>query len=507
MTAALIYTRVSTSEQVENLSLDTQERECRAYCEREGLEVDHVFREEGESAKTANRTQLQELLAYCAAEAKRRDISVLVVYRVDRLARAVHDHTAIRAALYARGVTVRAVAESFDDSPSGKFIENVMAATAQFDNDLRSARTTDGMKEALRRGRWVWRVPLGYLRAGRGAPMCMIHDPEAAPMVRHAFEAIASGRLTKVEALAELNDLGLRTRKGSRLRPQSFGNMLKNALYMGRIVKPEWDIDVEGDFEPIVGPDLFDRVQQVLDGRAPAKWSRVRDNPDFPLRRVVRCGQCSSPLTGSWSTGRSRRYPYYRCPRKGCGGSNVRKERLEQLFIQRLAEVSLKAAMLDLLGAVVEDAWKERVQTAEATQKRIEARLRDLEMKRNRLVDAYIDGRGIGQPTFERQTKRLDADESELRNRLDMAGPTGEDLAQAIALAQSMLMDLPGCWNRLEPEHRQQFVAALYPAGLTYHDGSIGTAETPWWMATSVAPGSPKSNLVPRTGFEPVLPG
>jgi DNA invertase Pin-like site-specific DNA recombinase len=44
MTAALIYTRVSTIEQVENLSLDTQERECRAHCRREGLKVDRVFR-------------------------------------------------------------------------------------------------------------------------------------------------------------------------------------------------------------------------------------------------------------------------------------------------------------------------------------------------------------------------------------------------------------------------------------------------------------------------------
>ena len=59
MTAAVLYVRVSTAEQVDNYSLATQERACRDYCEREGLTVDRVFREEGESAKTANRTQLR----------------------------------------------------------------------------------------------------------------------------------------------------------------------------------------------------------------------------------------------------------------------------------------------------------------------------------------------------------------------------------------------------------------------------------------------------------------
>ena len=47
---AVIYCRVSTKEQVQNMSLSTQERECRLFCEREGYEVDSVFREKGESA-------------------------------------------------------------------------------------------------------------------------------------------------------------------------------------------------------------------------------------------------------------------------------------------------------------------------------------------------------------------------------------------------------------------------------------------------------------------------
>ena len=66
---AVIYVRVSTLDQVENYSLETQTKACRDYCRRHSIEVDRVFREEGASAKTAARPELSNLLEYCAAVA------------------------------------------------------------------------------------------------------------------------------------------------------------------------------------------------------------------------------------------------------------------------------------------------------------------------------------------------------------------------------------------------------------------------------------------------------
>jgi site-specific DNA recombinase len=65
MVGAVIYVRVSTKEQTENLSLPTQLKACEEYCERQGFTVLARFREEGENAKTADRTELQNLLQYC----------------------------------------------------------------------------------------------------------------------------------------------------------------------------------------------------------------------------------------------------------------------------------------------------------------------------------------------------------------------------------------------------------------------------------------------------------
>jgi predicted site-specific integrase-resolvase len=78
---AVVYCRVSTKEQTQNLSLDTQRRSCLKHCEQNGWTVREVFREEGESAKTANRPELLRMLAYCREN--KSTVQHVVVYRID----------------------------------------------------------------------------------------------------------------------------------------------------------------------------------------------------------------------------------------------------------------------------------------------------------------------------------------------------------------------------------------------------------------------------------------
>ncbi len=87
---AVIYTRVSTDKQVGNASLETQEKACRAFCAQNGWEPLRLFREEGESAKTADRPQLLAAIDFCHQMKPSPDF--FVVYAVDRLARNAEDH-------------------------------------------------------------------------------------------------------------------------------------------------------------------------------------------------------------------------------------------------------------------------------------------------------------------------------------------------------------------------------------------------------------------------------
>lgn len=152
---AVICVRVSTSEQVANYSLESQERACRNHCREHGLEIERIFRDEGESAKTTNRPELQAMLDLCIRESKKRNISAVVVYRLDRLTREVLDFNLMRSALRNLGIRIVSATEPFDDSPGGELIEVFSAAMAQYENRVKAVRTIDGMKEGLRKGRWM----------------------------------------------------------------------------------------------------------------------------------------------------------------------------------------------------------------------------------------------------------------------------------------------------------------------------------------------------------------
>jgi len=207
MVGAITYIRVSTKEQTENLSLPTQLRSCEEYCRREGYVVLQRFREEGESAKTADRPQLQQLLKYCRTNKGK--VHFVVVFNLTRFAREKYDHFALRSHLKSLGISLRSATEPIDDTSTGKLMEGVLASFAQFDNDLRSDRTRAGMKAALELGRWTFLAPIGYINVPRTYGKSLIPDPERASVVQQIFRDFATGRFTKQELLGEMTRRGL----------------------------------------------------------------------------------------------------------------------------------------------------------------------------------------------------------------------------------------------------------------------------------------------------------
>src|SRR5258707_2573107 len=182
MVGAVIYIRVSTKEQAENLSLSTQLKACEEYCDRQTFHILARFREEGESAKTADRTELQKLLQFCRTN--KGNVQFVVVFNLTRFARDKYDHFALRAHLKSLGISLRSATEPIDDTSTGKLMEGVLAAFAQFDNDVRSERTRAGMRAALELGRWTFPAPLGYLNAPKWSSASLVHDPERTALVQ-----------------------------------------------------------------------------------------------------------------------------------------------------------------------------------------------------------------------------------------------------------------------------------------------------------------------------------
>ena len=195
LSTAVIYTRVSSKDQLEGYSLESQEKVCRDFAVKQNLEVLKVFREEGESAKTADRTQLRVMMKFC--EKHRGKIGKLIIYKVDRLARKNVDYYALKVIFRKYGIVIQSATEPIEDDPTGKLMEGMLASMAEFDNDVRAQRTAEGMKTRLKNGLWGWGAPVGYKNTKDVTGVkVIVPDAQRAPVVHMIFEEYARGLST-----------------------------------------------------------------------------------------------------------------------------------------------------------------------------------------------------------------------------------------------------------------------------------------------------------------------
>ena len=503
MVGAVIYVRVSTKEQTENLSLPTQLRACEEYCRREGYEVVERFKEEGESAKTTDRTELQNLLKYCRTHKGK--VHFVIVYNLTRFAREKYDHFALRAFLKSLGISLRSATEPIDDTSTGKLMEGVLAAFAQFDNDVRAERTRAGMRTALEQGRWTFIPPVGYLNAPKWTGKSLMPDPDRGALVTRAFEEFATGRFTKEEVLDSVTRLGLRTRIGSTMNPQSFGRMLTNRLYTGFIDMPHFGVSRRGDFDPLVSDDTFYRVQAILQGRIQVVGPHERNRPDFPLKGLVRCAECGRPLTASWSKGRSGRYPYYHCWRQ-CRAVNVTKAKLEGLFTDELERLQPTPGYMRLVKDLILRAWHERKALVGRDAADAERNAKTIQQKLDRLDEAFIYAKAIDVDTYERQRDRLRQELTLTQIDRHSAELDKFDVEGILAFAERVLPRAADLWVQASLNQKQRLQQLFFPDGIAF-DGKqfVRTAVTANAFKYLTAAESSENQVASPTGFEPVF--
>ena len=500
MKRAVIYCRVSTKEQTKNLSMSTQLSKCRDYCDRNGFDVARVFDDGGESAKTADRTAFKEMLEFCRVNKKQ--VDVVIVYNMSRFARNTLDHVTVRAVLRSYGIAFRSATEEIGDDAAGKMMENILATFAQFDNDVKSDRTKAGMRAALERGRWVWRPPLGYTtgRTKQGEPSLQ-RDPERAPIIASAFAAIANDGLSLREALRRASALGLTTLRGKPLTPQSFGGLMGNPVYAGTPDTSKSGISAfRADFEPIVSRELFERTQRAL-GRPKGRQQHMLANPAFPLRRFVECGKCSTPLTGSASTGRKAKYAYYHC--RKCPSVRIATGELEAQFLALLDALKPRPEFVRLFHAVVTDVLCERRAEAATLVRRLEARVSDLRHRERQLEAAFLYEKRVDDTTYERQRDLIRADLALALMEADDARCEEIDAEGVLGFAEYVLSNASKLWTEATPEQKQKLQAVLFPAKLRFADGGFGTAVTclAFYQLEGFFAG--KEKMASPSGFEP----
>lgn len=301
----LIYARVSTDKQAEKeLSIPAQLSAMRQYAFDRGWQIVHEFTEAGASARTADRPILRQLLARCGEGPTK--IDVILVHKIDRLARNLADHVAIRSQLRARGVRLASATESLEDSVSGQLVEHILASMAEFYSANLSEEVKKGMRQKILQGGWPHRLPRGYRMSRLGDRPRVTVDEVQGPLIQRAFEICSAEYRGLVDLRWRLATLGLRTATGEPVSNGYLGRMLRNPFYCGRMF---WNGKVYPGAHPaLVEPGIFDRVQGILAARTK---TLARTKSSVLLAGIGECARCGARM----GTDGHGRWQYYRCRR------------------------------------------------------------------------------------------------------------------------------------------------------------------------------------------------
>lgn len=422
---AAIYTRVSTDDQAETgTSLDDQVRRGAAFCASQGWTVAAVYREEGVSGARESRPQLDALMR----SARRQEVDVIVVAKLDRWGRSMRHLTAALGELDELGVRFTSVAEAIDStSISGRLLRNILGSIAEFERETIIDRTSSGLRSVAREGWWPGGPPpYGYTVEKVGARSRLVVNEREASVIRFAYDGLVRRQLSTWRVADELNALGDMPRRAARWTHGNLRRLLLDAKGLsgtwpyirggraGRTAEQEISVSIPA----ILSESEFDQLRTALaktstGARAARnKWSYLLSG------RLV--SQCGSPMYGVLRKDRGSRV--YRCrddfpesqPRCNC-------QRCHADSVEALVWQEVLAMLLDpvRLSAIAEAG----VRQPEAASHSAEASVLALDRKINRVESglgstlADLVRQGMDARSIQLATKQLESELDELRHK------------------------------------------------------------------------------------------
>lgn len=296
--SAVIYRRISRSAE-ESTSLAGQAEAGDAYAKARGWVVVRTYTDDGISGgkAAAARPGLAALLADAAAGR----FEVVIIAKLDRLARSLVVWNETRATLAADGVDIVSVAEGLDlTTPAGRMVANVLASFAEFERERIGERIREAGDRMAREGRhFASPVPFGWRSVPRpeGAGLRLALHDEDAPYLRSVIERVLEGSITVGGAVTEAETEGRAFLSATGLR-----RLLRNPVLLG--YKVHRGQVITGDdglplvaHDPIVTPSEFRALNEAIErNRLGTPRPASGELRLLNALRVVFCADCGRPL-------------------------------------------------------------------------------------------------------------------------------------------------------------------------------------------------------------------
>ncbi len=250
----------------------------------------------------------------------------------------------------------------------------------------------------------------------------IVVDKKRSKIVRLAFEKYVKGNMRLEDVATFLAKFGVTTRTGKRISKTKASFILSNPFYIG-LFKYGGEIH-EGKHEPIISKKLFDKAQEILKKRGQPE--RKPQNEPQPFCGLISCASCGMMITAENKTKRQKNgnvhhYVYYRCTKKRkdftCKELSLRSEEVDKQLSSLIQKVSLPKDWAEELLKMAQNDHKDSAQSLATCVKKKEARISEVSLKLERLLNGYLD-QVIDEQDYRNQKAKLLSEKKSLEEEI-----------------------------------------------------------------------------------------
>ena len=400
-----LYCRKSTEDSSRQvLSLDSQEQEMLRLANSLDLNVVKIFRESKSAKKPDNRPSFSELINLI----KKEKIDGIICWKIDRLSRNPIDSATIQWLLQQGQLKVIQTMEKKYLPSDNTLLFSVESGMAnQYILDL-SKNVKRGIRAKLEKGYWPNLAPIGYLNDKSS----IIIDKKRAKYIKRAFELYATGKYGVKEISDILFKEGFESRAGKKYHKSKIHKMLGSSFYCGIMEKDGQKY--LGKYEPIISKKLFEEAQEVVNKKAHVKRQVI----PFAFRGILKCANCGCHLTATKKKGR---LTYYYCT-NGKGTCSEHKVYLKEEQLSKILSPVFEPLLFDekIINLVYRAKLQQQKQSSSYLEESIavlQSRLKNLESRKNALLDAYLD-KILSEDDFEPKNEAINNELVELKKSI-----------------------------------------------------------------------------------------
>ncbi|WP_225340561.1 recombinase family protein [Lysinibacillus capsici] len=440
-----IYARVSTTEQAEEgYSIDEQIRVLKEFCEKEGYVVYDEYVDRGISGKNiTGRPAIKRLLA----DAEQKKFDIVLVWKMNRLARKSLDLMNIVEQLNSKNIAFRSYTEKYEtETPTGKLHFQMMAAIAEYERNNIAENVKMGMIARAKDGQWNGGQVMGYdvvekdsENKKRKQTGLQINEQEA-KIIRLIFQMYTTGHGYKAIA-NKINQDGYRTKKNKTFSLNAIKTIVTNPVYAGYIrynVRRDWNekrrnninpnpIIVKGEHPSIISEETWKIAQKVYKERS-CKPNRIHEGV-FPLTGIMRCPQCGAGMvigrtTNRTKSGEKRVLEYYVCgawKNKGtvaCRSNAVRTEYADDYVLNKLEALMKSEHLTKKLVDNINTKQQSLVAPLQREYEHYQQELKRCEEKLDNLLEAYTDEM-ISKEVFQQKSRSMEETITNLKVQIE----------------------------------------------------------------------------------------